>query len=123
MVEDGAADGDFRLLSMKRSGSQALFDDGLVSPDGGLDWRTPAIASCGLPLHPTVSANCWDMLIPLAGGLVVGVFDSIGTRGTDDGGRGAMVDDRVIGGRSVISAICSELSDRSIDLAEQWCHL
>jgi hypothetical protein len=62
----GAAGGNFRLLRMKRTSPQALSDDGLVSPNRGLDQRALTVAGGGLPFHPTVSFDCADMQIPLA---------------------------------------------------------
>ncbi|MBB6414239.1 hypothetical protein HNQ71_006948 [Mesorhizobium sangaii] len=79
-VEDGAADGDFGLLNGKRPCPQTPPDGGLVSPYGGLDQRAFAITVGDLPFHPAVSADCGDMLVPLAGRSIVEWFDRAGTR-------------------------------------------
>lgn len=92
-VEDCAADGYFRLLSLKRPSPQMLPDDALVSSDSDLDQRSFAIAGGELPFHPAVIVYCGDMLVSLDGRFSMGLFDRVGARWNDDGGVGAVVDD------------------------------
>lgn len=88
-----------------------------------LNQRALAVAGGSLPFHPSVSADCRDMPIPLAETPIAGRFDRIGARRNDDGGIAAVVDDRVVGGLSVIGAVGGELSYPTVDLVEQGLHL
>jgi hypothetical protein len=99
------------MLSVKRPGPQTPSDDGLVSPDGGLDQRPFAVAGGSLPLHPAVSADCRDMAIPLTGRLLAGRFDRVGARRNDDYSIGAVIDDGVVNRCSVIGAVGGVRSD------------
>jgi hypothetical protein len=71
-IENVATDGNFRLLGLERPSPKAPSDEGLVSPDGGLDQRALAVTGGGLPFHPAVSADYCDMPIPVAERLLVG---------------------------------------------------
>ncbi len=65
-VEDCAADGDFGLLNGKRPGRKRR-----PTIDCIVRWRSRqrafAVTVGGLPIHPAVSADYGDMLVPLAG--------------------------------------------------------
>ncbi|NNG72058.1 hypothetical protein HLI18_19635 [Rhizobium laguerreae] len=122
-VEDGAADGDFGLLTRQRPGPQTTPDDGLVSPDCPLKQRVFAVAVRDLPFHRAVTVDCGDMPVPLAGRSIVAWLDRVGARRNDDSRRRAMIDDCVLCRFSIIGTVGCELSDRTANLVEEWRNL
>lgn len=122
-VEDGAADGDFGLLTRQRPGPQTPPDDGLVSPDCRLNQRALSVAVRDLPFHPAVTVDCGDMPVPLAGRSTVAWLDRVGARRNDDSRRRAMIDDCVVCRFSIIGTVGCELSDRTAILVEEWRNL
>ncbi|TCN35399.1 hypothetical protein EV665_1289 [Shinella granuli] len=89
-IENGSADGNFRLLCAERSSAQAVSYDRFVATDGGLDQRTLAIASRSLPIHSAMRLDRRDMTIPLTGNLCIRAADRVGPRWNDDGSIGAV---------------------------------
>jgi len=83
-----------------------MSDDGLVATDRRLDERSLAVASRGVPIHPSVDADRSGMTVPLIGGLDVLPFHR---------GASAVIGDRVLErhrGEGPVVAHADHLSQR-----------